>query len=59
MIMIPAGVFFLALIFLLFSMLTTKSAHRKFKIAAFMIANEVAYTFVVFSTANMATATCI
>ena len=59
MIMAPLAFYLLSAIFLLISILTSKSTHRKFKIAAFTIANDIAYMLVVFSTPNIVTALCI
>ena len=53
---VAAASFGLAGIVLLASFITSATLSRKLKRGAFLIANELSYTLVVFSTANMVTA---
>ena len=59
MVMVTAGVFTFASIFLIASMIAKKSTQRKLKSVAFSIANEIGYALVVFTTPNIIIATCI
>lgn len=59
MVILAAATFGLAGAILTLSLITSKSTSRKFKNGAFLVANELCYTIVVFSTPNVVTAICL
>jgi hypothetical protein len=59
MVIATGAVYGVALVLLLASMVASKSASRRIKNGAFLVANEVAYSLVVFGTANLVIALCI
>ena len=59
MVIISACSFGLSAVLLILSFVTSKSTSRKLKNASFLVAIELSYSLVVFSTANMVTALCI
>jgi hypothetical protein len=59
MVIIAASVFGVAGLLLVLSMLTSKSAARRMKNASSLVATEVGYALVVFTTPNIITALCI
>jgi hypothetical protein len=57
---LAAGSAYAVTVFLLIvSTVTSKATSRRFKTAGFMVANELAYGLVVFSTPNIVTAICL
>ena len=59
MVLAAAASYLVAGFLLILSLATSKSLSRKFKNGAFLVANELSYTIVVFNTPNMVTAICL
>ena len=59
MVIITAGVYAIAVVLLIISMLVAKGTSKRIKKASYYVATELAYALVVFSTPNMVTSICI
>lgn len=59
MVLIPLALYFLALLLIGISALTSKAAARRFKNVAYLVSTELSFTLIVFSTPNIVTAVCI
>jgi len=59
MLIIACIIFFLALLFLIFSLLTQKGTATRIRYISSIIASEPAYTLVVFLSPNIITAICL
>ena len=59
MVIITAGVYAIAVVLLIISMLVAKGTSKRIKKASYYVATELAYALVVFSTPNMVTSICL